>query len=398
MGAMVSKDLDEWPYHIMNTRTPPQIARQAILAFRGVRYSSTNATPESSSINDQPPKNPTQEEPTNSEPLKPGQQIYVFYHLQKKNVVYSFERALHNAHALSQISFNGKKTVPAALRKDLWHPLATLTFPSSPEIGRSVFQKLREYRRRHEQEWDPEDFVKKDDEGNHIPYRKQLRQLGDQKANSIADIAAVLRRLSSSFATESGEEEAKGKIGLIGEGTGAKVEVKWSEIYDNAFAEKWSENVKHSVLEPYANNRDPEGTRGYSKTQQQKRASEASIRAEKKRAKRVKYSDVKTRSGIHATRYKALPREEKMELREKVRLARERKKEPEYINKQETVVVEKYNVKQRIQRDPKFAAYWQSLNPKRREEAIRARTKRRAKSLAKKDAREMREKMEKLRV
>ncbi|CAG8960478.1 hypothetical protein HYFRA_00008197 [Hymenoscyphus fraxineus] len=340
----------------MNTRTPPQIVRQAIFSFRGVRYSSTNAIPDSSSINYQPPKSTTQEEPTNSESLKPGQKIYVFYHLQKKNVVYSFTRALNNAHALSQISFNGKKTVPAALRKDLWHPLATLTFPSSPEIGRSVFQKLREYRRRHEQEWDPEDFVKKDDQGNPIPYKKQLRQLGDQKANSIADIAAVLRRLSSSFAEEAGEEEAKGKIGLIGEGTGAKVEVKWSDIYDNAFAEKWSENVKHSVLEPYNNNRDPE-TRGNSRKQQQeqKRASEASIRAEKKRARRAKYSDVKTRSGIHATKYKALPREEKMEIREKVRLGRERKKEPEYIKK-------------------------------------------RAKILEKKEAREMREKMKKLNV
>lgn len=76
----------------MNPRTTPQVARQAILAIRGTRYSSTAATPESTfSIAPEAPS--AQQEPSEPE-SKVGQQIYVYHHLQKKHVVYSFNRAL----------------------------------------------------------------------------------------------------------------------------------------------------------------------------------------------------------------------------------------------------------------------------------------------------------------
>lgn len=78
-------------HHTMNPRTTPQIARHAILAIRGARYSSTAAVPESTSIAPETPS--AQEEPLESE-SKVGQQIYVYHHLQKNNVVYSFNKAL----------------------------------------------------------------------------------------------------------------------------------------------------------------------------------------------------------------------------------------------------------------------------------------------------------------
>jgi hypothetical protein len=71
-----------------------------------------------------------------------------------------------------------------------------------------------------------------------------VRKICDQKANSIADIAAVLGRLELQ---EGVEEVQKGRIGLQGEGSGEKVEVLWNDLNDAEFAETWSENVEHGV-------------------------------------------------------------------------------------------------------------------------------------------------------
>lgn len=87
---------------------------------------------------------------------------------------------------MKQLPFLGKKTKPPALRKDQWRPLAAITFPTGHQ-GLNAYRELREFRKRHEHEW----TYKK------LGVRTRLeagRKLMDQKANSIADMAAVLQR------------------------------------------------------------------------------------------------------------------------------------------------------------------------------------------------------------
>lgn len=94
-----------------------------------------------------------------------------------------------------------------------------------------------------------------DSDGKHISKAKRGRGICDQKANSVADMAAVLSRLSLKEAEEAKVEKGH-RIGLTGEGTGEKVEVLWRDLKDAEFAETWSENVEHGLLEMHTNNRD----------------------------------------------------------------------------------------------------------------------------------------------
>lgn len=94
----------------------------------------------------------------------------------------------------------------------------------------------------------------KDEDGKFIPKKKRGRQINDQYANSVADIANVLGKIG----TPEGEE-----IGLQGtvreDGERTKVEVRWKNLADAEFADKWSENVVHDTLVWEENNGDPEG-------------------------------------------------------------------------------------------------------------------------------------------
>jgi hypothetical protein len=94
-----------------------------------------------------------------------------------------------------------------------------------------------------------------DSDGKRIPKAKRGRGICDQKANSVADMAAVLSRLNLNEAQEAKAEKGS-RIGLIGEGTGEKVEVLWRDLKDAEFAETWSENVEHGLLVMHTNNRD----------------------------------------------------------------------------------------------------------------------------------------------
>ncbi|TDZ71809.1 hypothetical protein CTRI78_v001772 [Colletotrichum trifolii] len=142
-----------------------------------------------------------------------GEEIWVYCHELSGQVVYSYtpvkdfthnERAAQRA--LAQIPFNGKKAKPATLRPDYWHALARIEVPrGAGAAGQSVFQKLREFKRMHELCWGDE-IVFRDTatevhpEGNpNGPNRKMVRNrqeraraLNDQRANAIADLAAVL--------------------------------------------------------------------------------------------------------------------------------------------------------------------------------------------------------------
>ena len=99
------------------------------------------------------------------------------------------DHAQQNNQVLKQLTFAGKKTLPSALRKDMWRPLLTATFPS-PSQGLAAFRKLRELRMLHEHNWEhPDPDARKQPEK-----KERGRIIMDQKANSIADIAWVLAK------------------------------------------------------------------------------------------------------------------------------------------------------------------------------------------------------------
>lgn len=185
-----------------------------------------------------------------------GRHIFIYNHLLSKRVLMSLSETLDNSASMRQLPFLGKKTVPAALRKDHWLPLATIEFPvGAEEVGLSSFQKLREYRRRHDLEWDPTDIKigidtkkggeKKDGRGAKegiLPKRLWKWNLCDQKADTIADMAAVLGMIG----TETGRSVGLAEMpaGLEGQ----RVLVKWNHVLDAEFAQTWSENVAHSEI------------------------------------------------------------------------------------------------------------------------------------------------------
>lgn len=165
-------------------------------------------------------------------------------------------------HGLKQLPFNGKKTKPAKLRKDYWSPFAQISFPAGQgSVGRSVFQKLRELKHLHEVAWDeefrykrPEEFsaadkkkiAEEEKEGKIFrPIRSKQERgvaLNRQKANSIADMAAVLGGLGRGNKLILNESEG-------GEKTLLDVTVSWANDQDREFAEEWSSNVTHGLFE-----------------------------------------------------------------------------------------------------------------------------------------------------
>ncbi|EHK98051.1 hypothetical protein M7I_6099 [Glarea lozoyensis 74030] len=232
----------------MNIQSSSRIARRAILCIRGARHNATATTPPAANLTDvattaSPSEipitsselQPTPEAPAASKPVpeptgERGQTIYVFRQVQWNQVVYSLQKSMKNNHALKQLPYNGKKTVPAALRKDLWTPLAAISFPTALH-GRSAYQKLREYAKRHALEWEPHS-LNVTSAGIPVPKQKRGRLLNDQKANSIADLAPAIGN----------------RLGLYDESQGAVVGVRWADIADANFAKSWSSNVVHNTL------------------------------------------------------------------------------------------------------------------------------------------------------
>ena len=254
----------------MSARSTTDLIRQLVFTAHRVRHASTTTLP-------QPPKK-----------VKPehGQRIFVYNHLQTNQVVYSLTKTLRvsspirpvpipnqlppspqptvhatprsqtqNNAALRQLPFNGKKTVPRALRKDLWQPLATIAFPAGRgALGLAAFQKLRELRRLHETSWDPADMVEEEEDGDDgkvrlrpLGRRERGRKLMDQKANSVADMAAVLGVLGAEG--EGGEGKGKRAEGEVKQVENVVVEIRWKDLLDAEFARTWTDNVIHDSLE-----------------------------------------------------------------------------------------------------------------------------------------------------
>ena len=160
--------------------------------------------------------------------------------------------------------------MPARLRKDMWLPFCQAQF-QSPVAGLEAYRKLREYRRLHETAYDRSIITEKSGEhaGQLMTTKKRGKVLMDQKANSVADLAAVLLQQQKGprkGRVERAERRIKRVENLkmhLGEGrvgkqpvdlgrelTGTEgVVVRWADPLDAEFAETWPAEVMHEVLE-----------------------------------------------------------------------------------------------------------------------------------------------------
>lgn len=173
-----------------------------------------------------------------------------------------------NNDALKQLPFLGKKTVPAKLRKDLWQPFAMVEF-TNPLHGVVAYRKLREFRRLHEFSY-PLKIIRETEgkrKGLLVVKKKRSKVLMNQKANSVADLAAVLLQQEQKPTAEQMEESARrinakillrkargsrnvrGKPVPAQELSGVKgVIVRWANPLDAEFAKTWPRAVVHGEL------------------------------------------------------------------------------------------------------------------------------------------------------
>ncbi|MCJ1338895.1 hypothetical protein MMC09_004184 [Bachmanniomyces sp. S44760] len=201
-----------------------------------------------------------------------GQHIFVYANIRTNQTIYSLTRSMNNNQSLKQLPYLGKKTVPSALRKDLWQPLCLVSFPLTLQ-GLAAFRKLREYKRLHETSYD-KSIITNNEEGS--PHKGQLygtkkrgKILMNQKANSIADIAAVLLQqerppTEEELARADAKLRPPGKIGKPNKphyglqrqdqaeakvmGTVEGVTIQWADILDAEYAETWPKDVVHGGL------------------------------------------------------------------------------------------------------------------------------------------------------
>jgi len=132
---------------------------------------------------------------------------------------------LQNRQIMKQLVFYGKKTKPRALRRDMWRPFASVTFPQgSEEDGLRAYRVLREFRLLRDYAWreipqfnpalrdssefrdapkfstgysDIEDgklqLKKMEKVKEMIRKKRRAWMLMDQRATSVADLAKVLQ-------------------------------------------------------------------------------------------------------------------------------------------------------------------------------------------------------------
>ncbi|PPJ50676.1 hypothetical protein CBER1_05253 [Cercospora berteroae] len=160
-----------------------------------------------------------------------GEAIYAYCNIRTNQVLYSLERTLRQSH-LEQLADVGANNNPPKIRKDIWRPLFTVHLPDRQQ-GLELFRSLREYRLLHETNWElPESIktpytekqieemqAKLDNRGGSKKEtvfdvikreKKKLRvkMVMNQKANSVADLAAILVRQEEQSASLASQKEA----------------------------------------------------------------------------------------------------------------------------------------------------------------------------------------------
>jgi hypothetical protein len=213
--------------------------------------------------------------------------------------------------------YHGKKTVPADLRRDMWVPYYSVHFGDA-RLGLRAYQLLREFSMQRQFSPPPEmvtvtkeflalkrpkepleaeefDELNKKRIGKPMEKKERARVLMDQKATSVADIAAVLaiqqeeiangllddskrgyltkkarqrrrearqreaeQALKNTARIEALEQKLTGQSEVevkIGEVDGAypesaeQVKLLWRDVHDAHYAESWPSNVEHGELE-----------------------------------------------------------------------------------------------------------------------------------------------------
>lgn len=161
--------------------------------------------------------------------------------------------------ALKQIPFNGKKLKPAKLRKDYWRRMAMIQFPEGlGHVGRSVFHLLREFRMAHELNWGDE-VLYHPEKGSTLTKHSRGKRLNDQKANSIADLAAVLGGAGKGNKMWLPVSEGGDSVDTTGQTRGSNetedltglvhTTIFWANEQDRNYAQEWSSNVTHQLFE-----------------------------------------------------------------------------------------------------------------------------------------------------
>lgn len=176
--------------------------------------------------------------------------------------------------------YAGKKSIPSHIRKDIWHPLCVLSFPSHSQ-GLDAYQKMREFKMLHETAWDLDTMTVKDGKhaGKKLNDKKERgKVIMDQKANSIADMAATLflqeqppskeevkkatwlheRPIVTLHNGKQGPAPGRPKYGrgkrptlgkLEWQGSVKGVKIHWTNLLDAEYAETWPQDVLHGPLQ-----------------------------------------------------------------------------------------------------------------------------------------------------
>ncbi|KAK3898625.1 transcriptional regulation of mitochondrial recombination-domain-containing protein [Staphylotrichum tortipilum] len=214
-----------------------------------------------------------------------GERFWIFTQIATGMTLFSLKPEIKANKAFrTQTVFTGKKLAVGKLRKDYWRTLAVVEFGEGNGVmGRSVFQKLREFQQRHLLEWGPQaqELLKMD-------RWSRGKTLNDQHGNTVADLAAVLGGSGKGNLIVEGREKelrwvkwtdkngkavggelkllkpkkkegeetavaAAGEEGKLKEGEAAKPEplklqpatVYWANEQDRFYAREWTDNVTH---------------------------------------------------------------------------------------------------------------------------------------------------------
>lgn len=236
----------------MNSAPAIRLGRLSDLARTCIRQASTY-------------RGPPRKGPGIPNPEGHGEKIWIFSHRKTNQIIYSLKETLDGFHGHKQIPFNGKKLKQAKLRKDYWYQLAEIEFPAGQgAIGRSAFQKLRELKHLHEVSWGDEMLYKRPDE--YTDARRKMAQVAESKGRqfkvqrskfergqalnalkpfSVADMAVVL-------AGHGAGNKVVTRVAEDGTKQLADVTIRWSNDQDKMYAEAWSANVTHDLLENHA--------------------------------------------------------------------------------------------------------------------------------------------------
>ncbi|RAH65771.1 mitochondrial 54S ribosomal protein mL67 [Aspergillus aculeatinus CBS 121060] len=253
--------------------------------------------------------------------LTHGKNIFVYHNMRTNQVVYSLTRYLDKNSVLRQLVYHGKKTVPATLRKDMWVPYYSVHFTSA-QLGLRAYHLLREFAMQRQlappremvtitEEWlaqkrprDPhkaEEFDKEwaDKKGWLMKPKDRARVVMNQKATSVADVAAVLdiqaEEIANGFASgqrgylgkaaRRRRRQARVKEAAVAARQAARVadfekvlskpqidykiqevveddpataallqaengvKILWTDLHDAQFAAQWPDRVRHGELD-----------------------------------------------------------------------------------------------------------------------------------------------------